>query len=484
MIVYLVEFAILHMLFLLVYKILLGRETQLRFLRFFLLCTTVLSLTLPLIEIPSFAPIPTINLESVAFTFEETPVVVTAPTSNVSIFQILFLATSALFFLRLIYGLIQIAKFYLKSESDISFQVPIRRIEGLRNSFTFGRWIFIDPNYFENPDEIITHEFGHSSQLHSIDILIFNFLTVPFWCVPSVWIAIHELRKVHEFEADQFALRSADQRNYIKNLVHSTLKAHGLNLASSFDDAPTVQRLKFMKKMKKKVSPWKVGSIMAIVLISGAMFACEKQINDEVQKIASETTQNSASTVDLSAHLNELQEKNPGEEFVIVESSRQHWNRLSSLKGYDPNQIAKLVQVTTQVNDTTIVESIHMIFNERSPLLKQILELQEYADDVYKIVDTPASYPGGIQKWNEYLLDEMQYPRTAKEEQIEGNIFVQIIIEQDGSLSGFQVLKGTDDRLNEEAVRVIKASKNWIPGKVNNKPVRMKMVVPIKFRLQ
>ena len=401
MIVYLIEFAILHCLFLAVYKIFLAKETQLKFLRFFLLGSTLLSLVVPLLSIPSLSTLPTINLEEIVPS-TESATSTSATSSNSATYQTLYLAISILFFLRVLYGLIQIGKFYKKSEMDIVSNVQVRRVAGIKNSFTFFRWIFIDPEILENPSEIITHESGHSAQLHSIDILFFNLLTIPFWSVPSVWMMIQELRKLHEFAADQFALKSTDQNNYIKTLVYSTLKAHGLNLASSFDDAPTVERLNFMKMMKKKVSPWKVGSIMAIVLISGAMFACESQITGEIQ----ENTE------------------------------------LESVGGIDEKQ-----------------------------------------DEIFIIVDEPASYPGGLEAFTEFLKSEMKYPEQAQRLGVEGRVFVQFVVEKDGSLSDVIVAKGIGAGCDKEAVRVLEKSSVWEPGKMKGRAVRMKIVMPINFKL-
>jgi len=480
MIIYLVEFAILHTLFLLVYKVLLARETQLRFLRFFLVGTTVLSLIIPLIEIPSFGSIPTVNLAGIVFSTGQIPASAQPEELNISVYQFLFIVISSIFLLILIYGLFQISRLYKDSRLDISFRFPIRKVDGIKNSFTFLRWIFIDPAHFENPEEIITHESGHSTQLHSLDILLFNILKVPFWCVPSIWIMIYELRKVHEFEADQFALRSTDQNNYIKTLVHCTLKAHGLNLASSFDDAPTVQRLKFMKKMKKKISPWKVGSIIAIVLISGAMFACQEELDAEVQRIVEESNQQVFYTDEVQAALADLNREYPDQEFVVIETQLENEESIRKLSEYDPDQIKHIF-----VNKEEDHKSIVMIVSEDSELFSKATEMHEsqYDDKVHTIVEEPARFIGGLEAFYGYLKTEMEYPEEAQKKGIEGRVFVQFTVETDGSLSDIHVVKGIDPDCDGEAVRVLENSPKWIPGSQDGKTVRMKMVQNILFQL-
>ncbi len=507
MIQYLIEFALLHTIFLLVFRILLAHETQLRFLRSFLIGTTLLGLSIPLVEIPSAAAIPTINLEPVVLSTIEVTAAPASGSNELTFYQWVFIAICGFFLVRFIYGFIRIAKWYHQSELDTSFEVPIRKVDGIRNSFTFFKWIFIDPSYFENPSEIINHESGHSRQLHTLDVLLFNLLIIPFWCVPSLWIAIREIKKIHEYEADQFALRSTDQSNYIKTLVHSTLKAHGLNLASSFDDAPTVKRLNFMKKMKKRISPWKVGSVMAIVLISGAMFACEEEFNTELQRIVEESNQQFVYTPEVEQALYEAQQKHPGVKFAVIETLIENEESIKRLTNYDPDQIEAMfvykdgsgvheekkgAHGIKQEHEKGLEHKISedhdrvvLIIRENSELFEKTMALHKSqdSDKVFTIVEETASYPGGINAWHEYLLDEMEYPKDAQMNKIEGNVFVQFIVEKDGSLSSFEVLKGISPDCDKEAVRMLKNSIRWTPAKVDGKAVRMKMVSPFKFQL-
>ncbi|MEQ9402756.1 MAG: hypothetical protein RIM99_04145 [Cyclobacteriaceae bacterium] len=357
MILYLTEFILLHTLFFIVYKTLLARETQLRFLRLFLVGSTLLALIIPAIEVPTFAQIPTINLNSVATNISTTfPMQLEheKEASSVLWYIWVFVTVSLFFFLKVCVGLLKIRKWYKSSGHDNSFEFPIRRVPGIQNSFTFFRWIFIDPEHFENPEEIIRHEWGHSRQLHSLDILLFNILSIVLWWAPGLWMTIYELRKIHEYEADQFALKTISKNRYVKTLVHSTLKAHGLNLASSFDDATIVKRLNFIKKMKKKISPWKAGSIMAIILISGAMFACEEEVN-EAQLLEPELTEKQVieDNMTVGAYefspliveekfdgvLYELKEKNPDEVFLVVELIRENPDTELILEEYDSDKV-------------------------------------------------------------------------------------------------------------------------------------------------
>ncbi|MEQ9307327.1 MAG: TonB family protein, partial [Marinoscillum sp.] len=92
-------------------------------------------------------------------------------------------------------------------------------------------------------------------------------------------------------------------------------------------------------------------------------------------------------------------------------------------------------------------------------------------------------YPGGVTKFYDYLLHNLIYPADAKKMKIEGRVFVQFIVERDGSLTEVKVVRGVHPSLDEEAVRVLKNSDNWIPGTQNGNPVRQKIIQNITFKL-
>ncbi len=99
-------------------------------------------------------------------------------------------------------------------------------------------------------------------------------------------------------------------------------------------------------------------------------------------------------------------------------------------------------------------------------------------------METPPTYPGGIQKFYQFLGSNIQYPKSAMEKNIQGVLYVTFTIEKDGSLTdikpeGRKLGFGTE----EEAVRVLKLSKKWNPGLLSGKPVRVKYNIPMKFAM-
>lgn len=130
------------------------------------------------------------------------------------------------------------------------------------------------------------------------------------------------------------------------------------------------------------------------------------------------------------------------------------------------------VELDVEVTEETVVEEI--VFEEAPE--------EEEVDQIFTIVEDAATFPGGIQAFYGYLKENLQYPKQAQRMGVEGRVFVQFIVEKDGSLTDIQVVKGIGAGCDEEAVRVLKNSPKWKPGKQRGKPVRQKMIQNILFK--
>ena len=110
-------------------------------------------------------------------------------------------------------------------------------------------------------------------------------------------------------------------------------------------------------------------------------------------------------------------------------------------------------------------------------------EPEEEVEEIFTIVEDQPSYPGGIQAFYKYVATNLRYPAQARRMGIAGKVFVQFVVEKDGKLTDVQILKGIGSGCDEEALRVIKKSKKWTPGRQRGRPVKVRMIIPISFRL-
>ena len=111
-------------------------------------------------------------------------------------------------------------------------------------------------------------------------------------------------------------------------------------------------------------------------------------------------------------------------------------------------------------------------------------------DPVYDLVENNPQYKGGDEALFKFIAENMHYPKISQEKGKQGRMTVQFIVEKDGTLSNYKVLKhefGNDEAgkaMVEEGLRVIKlTSGNWTPAKVKGKVVRCHFNIPIVFRL-
>lgn len=83
-----------------------------------------------------------------------------------------------------------------------------------------------------------------------------------------------------------------------------------------------------------------------------------------------------------------------------------------------------------------------------------------------------------------WVYKYIKYPEDAVREGIQGKVLVSFIIEKNGAVTNVEVVKGVDELLDNEAVKVISISPKWIPGEIDHKKVRVKLVLPVEFRLK
>jgi len=151
-----------------------------------------------------------------------------------------------------------------------------------------------------------------------------------------------------------------------------------------------------------------------------------------------------------------------------------------------PKQTTQLeiVEDDVEVEDIEInaeVEQNEVIEEYVAP---EVVEDEVVEQEIFKIVEEMPSFPGGEAKLMEYVAKNVKYPQIARETGIQGRVFVNFVVEPDGSVSNVSVLRGIGGGCDEEAMRVVKNMPKWKPGKQRGKPVRVQYMLPVNFKLQ
>ncbi|MBN2638509.1 MAG: TonB family protein [Bacteroidales bacterium] len=103
---------------------------------------------------------------------------------------------------------------------------------------------------------------------------------------------------------------------------------------------------------------------------------------------------------------------------------------------------------------------------------------------IFTVVEQSPEFIGGTKALMKYLGENIKYPVEAKKEGIQGRVFVNFIIEKDGSVSNARILRGIGHGCDKEALRVVEQMPKWIPGKQRGEPVRVVFTLPIQFKLE
>nr|MBC7613588.1 TonB family protein [Pseudopedobacter sp.] len=108
---------------------------------------------------------------------------------------------------------------------------------------------------------------------------------------------------------------------------------------------------------------------------------------------------------------------------------------------------------------------------------------QPLDNQVFTNVEQLPTFPGGLKEFQKFLSENLKYPAKARENNIQGRVFLHFTVEKDGSLSDIKVVRGIGSGCDEEAVRVLAISPKWNPGKQNGKVVRVSYTIPIFFQM-
>lgn len=114
-----------------------------------------------------------------------------------------------------------------------------------------------------------------------------------------------------------------------------------------------------------------------------------------------------------------------------------------------------------------------------------VMEEEEVVEaEIFTVVESMPEFPGGPGKMMEYIAKNIKYPAMARESGIQGRVFVNFVVEPDGSVSNVKVLRGIGGGCDEEAVRVVESMPKWTPGRQRGKAVRVSFNLPVRFTLQ
>ena len=157
-------------------------------------------------------------------------------------------------------------------------------------------------------------------------------------------------------------------------------------------------------------------------------------------------------------------------------SKRQHLSKRMAILGIAAGLTFAALPATAQTDDTTVPPPASDLSIDEFYIEGELPDLEEYAP--YE----RAQFPGGQEKLNQYLAENINYPST--ERHWNGTIWIMFIIEKDGSIGKVEILSGGPQAFDDEAIRLITNMPKWIPAKKDGVAVADVIDLPIRFYIQ
>ena len=512
-------------LFYLLGVVLLRKSTLLRAKRWYYLLAIVFSLLLPLFSLA----VPEREVEeaqdkllpSFTIVIEEEPTI-TAPATkrNTIDWTRVLMATWAIGAASTLiwltsggYKLYRLCRTSTKRE--LSHNATLYEVDEELAPFTIGRAIFT-PKSLSNNDitpTILSHELEHIRQKHYWDIIISTVLQPLQWWNPCAWGLLQQLRTNLEYLADQGVLREGrDRKTYQYQLLECTL-GRKVELPSLSFSMQNLKKRIIMMNSKNRTNK-KLAIVYALSALPVLAFlALGTQMVTIKQAEASTITEvTPPPTKDKVFEKLDVLPEFPGGGKAMMEWLSQ--NMQYPKNAVDGNIegrviVSFIVEKDGSISNVEVKKSVHELLDKEAlrvvsvmpkwkpgmqdgqpararffvPISFKTQQSAEVKEKVFEYLDNMPEFPGGGKAMMEWLGQNIQYPKEAVDGNIEGRVIVTFIIEKDGSVSNAKVIRGIDESLDNEALRVVNAMPNWKPGMQDGQPVRARFNIPISFKL-
>ena len=468
--------AVMIAVFYLFYRLVLAKETFHRVNRVVLLMTAVVSFVLPLCVI----------------TMHQTVVIDAAPTVDVGDVQAVVadepaatpfwqLALPTLFIIGVVvtlcHTLISVARVWqLIRHSEQHRQADgtvICVTDRQVSPFSWFHYIVLSrQDYVQQDAAVLAHERGHIRLRHSWDVLLVDILTALQWFNPAMWLLRQDLRAIHEYEADGAVLSQGfNARQYQYLLITKAASIGGYSIANGISHSTLKNRITMMLHKENKRSH--LVKLLALVPIVGAALALNAETvtdyrYDEPQKKIVKKGKKNA-TIKFG----------PINEIVVIEQTVTPQSQTAETTDGTKDSEHANTKPVEMPNGTKDSEHV----NTKPVEMPNAMKVKQ-GERPYDVVEQMPQFPGGAAALMVYLTENIRYPEKAHKNNIQGRVIVTFTVEKDGSISEAHTVKSVDPLLDAEAIRVINTMPNWIPGRQNGEPVRVKYTVPITFKMQ
>ena len=386
----------------------------------------------------------------------------------------IYTMVACLLLLRFFWQLVSIVRLRNKCRTTDINGTKMYLLESDEGPFSFFNWIFINPTKHnrQETDEIMTHELAHCRQLHSVDILFTELFAIVFWANPFVWLLKREVRLNLEYLADNNVLAGGtDSKKYQYHLLGLAYRKNVATISNNFNVLPLKKRIKMMnKKRTKRIA--KVKYALYIPLAAALLVVSNiETVARDIANVAKAMPMAKASVkqekmVDLSF----------SNKATVAVESRKNVQSTEAIERKDNKMEVQAANRNSEMSAQKVEETTE-VANEESAEKGP----KKSPKKVYEYIENMPTFNGNLNQW---LLLNMKYPVEAMNKKEQGKVIVQFIVSENGEVSEPKIIRSVAPALDKEACRVVLAMPKWNPGKLKGKPVAVRYMLPITFRLQ
>ena len=500
--------------FYLLYRGLLARDTFLGMRRLYWWAAWVLAFLYPLVELGVWGRTETPLQVVMADYAEAMTVVVSAVAPEEAAtwswqdgLALLWAAGASALLLRMLVQLAVVCRLARRGRKVEWHGVRVLAVEGDNVPFSFFRWIFVQPgNHSEGElEEILAHEQAHVCQWHSLDVVVSELLCCLFWFNPAVWLAKRCVRQNLEFLADRAVVHSGfDRKNYQYHLLRLSYGVNIGQIVNNFNVSPLKKRIMMMNKKKSRHA----GALKYALLLPVAgllvLSANAEAVAETAENVVAHWTADEGPVRMTGVVVDENGKPLPGVTVVIKGSmlgvatdaegrfeivSPEGKTLVFTYVGRKTQEVAfdagttdiKVVMPVEDVELNPLVAAdVESILNQAADSTKDEV-VSVWQDEFFKVVeDMPQFTDGNI---FDYLAQHVRYPEEAEKNGIGGMVYVQFVIDATGKVVEPKVIKSVSPELDAEALRVVSGMPAWKPGMQRGKPVRVSFTLPVIFKL-
>ncbi len=427
-----------------------------------------------------------------------------------TILKVIYLLGLSFFLARFIFGLHTIRSLYNKGDKEYHHSYTLVHTAADHLPFSFFQSVFISraiplPGAYQ---QVIQHELEHVKHRHTIDVLFVEIINITFWFHPLIYLYKTALRQTHEYLADAAVIKDTPRKMYGHILLRQSLSGIQIALAHSFFQSHIKNRINMMYQKKSGRTAWLKYTLALPVLLILTMAFISKRVvekeffqnNDHQSTLLASVSSQDSSNLPLpdiqwllnynpwgaDLFLNGTQVREPLKDHIDISQEQiTSIEKLSYPTTYHSSH-KKYIPKRPKIYITTVPGS--MSLKDPVPHIKVLNEeILNVVDQVPYFRNCQSKECSDKELIN-YLYSNLTYPAEARNAGVEGRVYIQFVVEKDGTVSDINTVRDIGMGCGDSAADVV-ASMNdmgpaWQPGKHGGEKVRVKYTLPVTFRLE